>query len=83
MAGYPHITVPVGFVRGLPVGMSFFGPAWSEARLLALGYAYERLSANRGRRRSRGEPRPTEPLRAETTKPAGAGLAGGDCRLFL
>jgi len=47
VAGYPHLTVPAGFVRGLPVGVSFVGPAWTEARLLALGYAYERISANR------------------------------------
>jgi len=41
VAGYPHVTVPMGQVRGLPVGLSFFGRAWSEARLLALAYAYE------------------------------------------
>ena len=44
IAGYPHLTVPMGLVRGLPVGLSFIGPAWSEARLLALGYAYERAT---------------------------------------
>jgi amidase len=38
---------PAGFVRGLPVGLSFVGAAWSEARLLALGHAYERISPNR------------------------------------
>lgn len=42
VAGYPHLTVPMGQVRGLPVGLSFIGPAWSEARLLALGAAFER-----------------------------------------
>jgi len=47
VAGYPHLTVPAGFVRGLPVGLSFVGPAWSEARLLAFGHAYEKISANR------------------------------------
>ena len=47
VAGYPHLTVPAGFVRGLPVGLSFVGAAWSEARLLALGHAYEKISANR------------------------------------
>jgi amidase len=47
VAGYPHLTVPAGFVRGLPVGLSFVGSAWSEARLLALGHAYETISANR------------------------------------
>ncbi len=45
VAGYPHLTVPMGDVRGLPVGLSFMGPAWSEARLLALGHAFE-LAAN-------------------------------------
>jgi amidase len=41
VAGYPHLTVPMGQVRGLPVGLSFVGPKWSEARLLALGHAFE------------------------------------------
>ncbi len=41
VAGYPHLSVPMGQVRGLPVGLSIVGPAWSEARLLALGYAFE------------------------------------------
>jgi amidase len=41
VAGYPHLTVPMGAVRGLPVGLSFIGPATSEARLMALGHAYE------------------------------------------
>ena len=44
VSGYPHLTVPMGQVEGLPVGLSFIGPAWSEARLLALGYAYEQAS---------------------------------------
>jgi amidase len=44
VAGYPHLTVPAGMVRGLPVGLSFVGPAWSEARLLALGYAFEQAT---------------------------------------
>jgi amidase len=44
VSGYPHVTVPMGQVRGLPVGLSFFGRAWSEARLLALAYAYEQAS---------------------------------------
>jgi len=42
VAGYPHLTVPMGYVQGLPVGISFIGPAWSEARLLRLGYAFEK-----------------------------------------
>ncbi|WP_294120717.1 amidase [Sphingomonas sp.] len=41
IAGYPHLTVPMGLVKGLPVGLSFIGPKWSEAELLRLGYAYE------------------------------------------
>jgi amidase len=41
VAGYPHLTVPMALVKGLPVGLSFIGPKWSEARLLSLGYAYE------------------------------------------
>ena len=41
VAGYPHLTVPMGFVRGLPVGLSFIGAKWSDARMLSLGYAYE------------------------------------------
>jgi amidase len=44
VAGYPHVTVPMGQVRGLPVGFSFFGRPWSEARLLALAYDYEQAT---------------------------------------
>jgi amidase len=47
VAGYPHLTVPMGDVGGLPVGISFIGPAWSEARLLSLGYAYEQATHRR------------------------------------
>lgn len=47
VAGYPHLTVPMGAVMGLPVGLSFIGPAWSEARLLAFGYAYEQAAKAR------------------------------------
>jgi amidase len=36
-----ELTVPAGQVRGLPIGLSFVGAAWSEARLLAMGYAFE------------------------------------------
>ena len=39
--GYPHLTVPMGDVSGLPVGLSFMGPAWSEKTLLRIGYAFE------------------------------------------
>jgi amidase len=46
-AGYPHLTVPMGYVQGLPVGLSFIGPAWSEASLLALGHAFEQVTGAR------------------------------------
>jgi amidase len=44
VAGYPHITVPAGFVFGLPVGISFFARAWSEPVLLRLAYAFEQAT---------------------------------------
>ncbi|MBK9575306.1 MAG: amidase [Rhodoferax sp.] len=47
VAGYPHITVPAGFVHGLPVGLSFAGTAYSDARLVRLAYAYEQASLQR------------------------------------
>lgn len=47
VAGWPHLTVPMGAVAGLPVGLSFFGEAWSEARLLAMGDAFERAAGMR------------------------------------
>ncbi|HUR33393.1 MAG TPA: amidase [Vicinamibacterales bacterium] len=47
VAGYPHVTVPMGFDRGLPVGLSFFGRAWSEATLIRLAYAYEQATRHR------------------------------------
>ncbi len=40
-AGYPNITVPMGFVGALPVGLSFFGAAWSEPQLIEMAYAFE------------------------------------------
>ncbi|HEV7703505.1 MAG TPA: amidase family protein, partial [Gemmatimonadaceae bacterium] len=43
-AGYPSITVPAGYSFGLPVGISFFGRAWSEATLIRIAYAYEQAS---------------------------------------
>jgi amidase len=46
-AGYPHLTVPMGLARGLPVGLSFIGTAWSDADILAMGYAYEQASLRR------------------------------------
>lgn len=47
VAGYPHISVPAGFVHGLPVGVSFFGRAWSEPALIRLAYAYEQATMHR------------------------------------
>ncbi len=44
IAGYPHLTVPMGNVAGLPVGLSFIGPKWSEQALLSLGYAFEQAT---------------------------------------
>jgi len=44
VAGYPHLTVPMGYVMSMPVGISFVGPAWSEAKLLGIGAAYERAT---------------------------------------
>lgn len=44
MAGYPHVTVPAAFVFGLPVGLSFFGPAFTEPTLLRLAYAFEQAT---------------------------------------
>ena len=47
IAGYPHITVPAGFVFGLPLGISFFGRAFSEPTLIRLAYAFEQLTKHR------------------------------------
>jgi amidase len=47
VAGYPQITVPMGMFRGLPVGLSFFGRAWSEPLLIKLAYAYEQATKHR------------------------------------
>jgi amidase len=46
-AGYPHITVPMGFVQELPVGLSFIAGAYKEGELLSLAYGYEQASRNR------------------------------------
>ncbi len=44
VAGYPHITVPGGFVHGLPVGVSFFGGAFTESRLIRIAHAFEQIT---------------------------------------
>ena len=47
VAGYPHLTVPMGFDRGMPVGLSFIGGKWDDARILSLGQAYEQATRER------------------------------------
>jgi amidase len=47
ISGYPAITVPVGFVENLPVGVTFFGRAWSEPVLIEIAYAYEQGTKHR------------------------------------
>ncbi|MCM8731781.1 amidase [Hephaestia sp. GCM10023244] len=64
VAGYPHLTVPMGLADGLPVGLSFIGPAYSEALLLSAGYDYEQASHAR------------VPPRYLPTADVGAGLEG-------
>jgi amidase len=47
VAGYPNINVPAGFVFGMSVGISFFGRAWSEPKLIKIAYAFEQASRHR------------------------------------
>jgi len=47
VAGYPHLTVPMGYVLGVPVGLSLFGRAWSETTLIRAAFAYEQASRMR------------------------------------
>ena len=47
VAGYPSLTVPMGDARGLPLGVVFMGTAWSEPRLLELGYSFEQATKAR------------------------------------
>jgi len=46
-AGYPNITIPMGAIHGLPLGMSFFGRAWSEPQLIEIAYGFEQHSKER------------------------------------
>jgi amidase len=61
VAGYPHLTVPMGLVFGLPMGLSFIGPKWSDARILSLGFAFEQAVG---------------PIPAPTLEPTVSGLPG-------
>jgi amidase len=47
MAGYPHISVPAGYVHGLPVGLSFFAGAYQEGSLIRYAYAFEQATQER------------------------------------
>jgi len=47
IAGYPHITAPMGYILGLPVGLSFIGGAWQEGILIRLAYAFEQATGVR------------------------------------
>jgi amidase len=47
ISGYPNITVPMGFIDELPVGVSFFGRAWSETILLEIAYSFEQSTKHR------------------------------------
>ena len=44
MAGYPIMTVPMGYLYGVPIGVAFFGRAWSESTLIKLAFAYEQAT---------------------------------------
>jgi amidase len=47
VARYPSVSVPMGYARGLPVNLSFFGRAWSEPTLIRLAYAFEQITMQR------------------------------------
>ena len=47
VSGYPNITVPAGFVSGMPVGISFFGKPWNEKQLIEIAYAFEQTTGVR------------------------------------
>jgi amidase len=78
IAGYPHLTVPMGYVRGLPLGVSFVGPAWSDGALLQLGAAYERVSHLRHPPRYRSSIEDGAAVRRLLAPPAGKPTAPTD-----
>ena len=68
VAGYPSLTIPMGNSNGLPLGLVFMGTAWSEPKLIGLGYAYEQLT----RARQPPEYRPTLHVPAKASAPGAA-----------
>ena len=47
IAGYPHITIPMGIIHNLPIGLSFMGSAYSESQLISFAYSYEQATKKR------------------------------------
>lgn len=70
VSGYPHITVPAGFVSGLPVGISFFASAYSEPELIKLAYAFEQAT------KARRAPEYSPSVRVTASAATGPGPAG-------
>ena len=74
VSGWPAISVPFGYVSGLPVGVSIVGPRWSEPRLIAIAYAFEQATMPRRRLPSLlpslGQPAPTRPPSPSFRPPA-------------
>jgi len=78
VAGYPHITVPAGYVHGLPVGISFFASAYSEPTLIKLAFAFEQATlARRAPRFLRTADLSAQTLAPESHRVTGA-FAGTD-----